>query len=128
MKASELYTLALEDYKAVICSKQITFLDYCKEHRICYGGIKTWMYRNSITLSQLRESLPHPVKVFPSLPDKSIYPLSIQHPDHADSSPRKGGSPCIKGVNITFPDGVTVTIKEITREDLNKFILTYTNQ
>jgi len=29
----------------------------------------------------------------------------------------------VKGVNITFPDGVIVSIKEITREDLNQFIL-----
>jgi hypothetical protein len=33
----------------------------------------------------------------------------------------------LKGVNITFPDGVIISIKEISQEDLNKFIQTYSN-
>ena len=59
---------------------------------------------------------------------QQLYPLSFIK--EASEKPVFAGNvfPVLKGVNITFPDGVIITIKEISQEDLNKFIQTYFNQ
>jgi hypothetical protein len=37
MKASELYALAIEEYKQICILCTMTLRDYCKERHICYG-------------------------------------------------------------------------------------------
>ena len=133
MKASELYALAIEEYRQICILSSMTLRDYCKERHVCYGGIHNWMSRHSIKVADLK---PRPV-----LPDTSastpeqascegqqLYPLSFIK--EASEKPVFTGNvfPVLKGVNITFPDGVIITIKEISQEDLNKFIQTYFNQ
>ncbi len=131
MKASELYTLAIEEYRQICILSTMTLRDYCKERHICYGGIQNWMSRHSIKVVDLK---PRPV-----LPEVSasteqttcegpqIYPLSFTK--EASEKPVFAGNvfPVLKGVSITFPDGVIISIKEISQEDLNKFIQTYFN-
>lgn len=132
MKASELYTLAIEEYKQISISCTMTLRDYCKERHICYNGIQCWMSRHSIKVVDLK---PRPVlpEVSASAHEqascegKQIYPLSFTK--EASEKPVFAGNvfPVLKGVNITFPDGVIISIKEISQEDLNKFIQTYSN-
>ena len=132
MKASELYTLAIEEYKQISISCTMTLRDYCKERHICYHGIQCWMSRHSIKVVDLK---PRPVlpEVSASAHEQSscegqqIYPLSFTK--EASEKPVFAGNvfPVLKGVNITFPDGVIISIKEISQEDLNKFIQTYSN-
>ena len=133
MTASELYTLAIEEYKQISISCTMTLRDYCKERHICYNGIQCWMSRHSIKVVDLkpRPVLPE-VSAFAheqaSCEGQQIYPLSFTK--EASEKPVFAGNvfPVLKGVNITFPDGVIITIKEISQEDLNKFIQTYFNQ
>jgi len=132
MKASELYTLAIEEYKQISISCTMTLRDYCKERHICYNGIQCWMSRHSIKVVDLK---PRPVlpEVSASAHEQSscegqqIYPLSFTK--EASEKPVFAGNvfPALKGVSITFPDGVIISIKEISQEDLNKFIQTYSN-
>ena len=110
----------------------MTLRDYCKERHICYNGIQCWMSRHSIKVVDLK---PRPVlpEVSASAHEQSscegqqIYPLSFTK--EASEKPVFAGNvfPVLKGVNITFPDGVIIYIKEISQEDLNKFIQTYSN-
>ncbi len=58
MTASELYTLAIEEYKQISISCTLTLRDYCKERHICYNGIQCWMSRHSIKVVDLK---PRPV-------------------------------------------------------------------
>lgn len=132
MTASELYTLAIEEYKQISISCTMTLRDYCKERHICYNGIQCWMSRHSIKVVDLK---PRPVlpEVSASAHEQSscegqqIYPLSFTK--EASEKPVFAGNvfPALKGVSITFPDGVIISIKEISQEDLNKFIQTYSN-
>ena len=132
MKASELYSLAIEEYKQISISCTMTLRDYCKERHICYNGIQCWMSRHSIKVVDLK---PRPVlpEVSASAHEQSscegqqIYPLSFTK--EASEKPVFAGNvfPALKGVSITFPDGVIISIKEISQEDLNKFIQTYSN-
>ena len=132
MTASELYTLAIEEYKQISISCTLTLRDYCKERHICYNGIQCWMSRHSIKVVDLK---PRPVlpEVSASAHEQSscegqqIYPLSFTK--EASEKPVFAGNvfPALKGVSITFPDGVIISIKEISQEDLNKFIQTYSN-
>ena len=132
MKASELYTLAIEEYRQICILSTMTLRDYCKERHICYGGIQNWMSRHSIKVVDLK---PRPVlpEVSASTYEQAssegqqIYPLSFTK--EASEKPVFAGNvfPVLKGVSITFPDGVIISIKEISQEDLNKFIQTYSN-
>jgi len=129
MKASELYTKTIEGYKQEIVVSPITLSDYCKTHHVNYKGIQLWMSRNSITVAQLKKEITahsDSSSDFPAVQTESgqqIYPLSFQVGGAKKEDIRKSSYSCVKGVNITFPDGVIVSIKEITPEDLNKFIL-----
>nr|WP_321377228.1 hypothetical protein [uncultured Bacteroides sp.] len=129
MKASELYTKTIEGYKQEISVSPITLHDYCKTHHVNYKGIQLWMSRNSITVAQLKRKItvhsdsPSDFPVVQTESGQQIYPLSFQTAGVQKQDIRKSTYSCVKGVNITFPDGVIVSIKEITQEDLNKFIL-----
>lgn len=129
MKASELYTKTIEGYKQEISVSLITLRDYCKTHHVNYKGIQLWMSRNSITVAQLKRGVtvhsdsPSDYPVVQTESEQRIYPLSFQAAGVQKQDIRKSTYSFVKGVNITFPDGVIVSIKEITREDLNKFIL-----
>jgi hypothetical protein len=131
MKASELYTKTIEGYKQEISVSPITLRDYCNTHHVNYKGIQLWMSRNSITVAQLKKGITvhsDSPSDFPAVQTESgqqIYPLSFQAGAAKKEDIRKSTYSCVKGVNITFPDGVIVSIKEITPEDLNKFILSY---
>ena len=132
MKASELYALAIEEYRQICILSTMALRDYCKERHICYNGIQCWMSRHSIKVVDLK---PRPVlpEVSASAHEQSscegqqIYPLSFTK--EASEKPVFAGNvfPVLKGVSITFPDGVIISIKEISQEDLNKFIQTYSN-
>lgn len=128
MKASELYTKTIEGYKQENSVSLITLRDYCKEQHVNYKGIQNWMSRNSITVSQLKKSPTMHSNSFSDFravqteSEQQIYPLSFQAAGVQKEGVRKSAYSCVKGVNITFPDGVIVSIKEITGEDLNKFI------
>lgn len=129
MKASELYTKTIEGYKQEIVVSPITLSDYCKRHHVNYKGIQLWMSRNSITVAQLKKEITaysdssSDFRAVQTESGQQIYPLSFQVGGAKKEDIRKSSYSCVKGVNITFPDGVIVSIKEITPEDLNKFIL-----
>ena len=127
MKASELYTLAIEDYKQVVRICNMTLRDYCKERHICYNGIQHWMSRHSIKVAELKPVLAQSQSSVSTSDEPHLYPLTFAK--DVSEKPILTGNlfPMIKGVNITFPDGVIISIKEIRQEDLNKFILTYSN-
>lgn len=128
MKPSELYSQAIENYRKAVRLKNMTLRDYCKEHHLKYNALQHWMSRNSITVAELKGVTPKQPDSFSdnvvieTKSGKQIYPLSFPMSSVQD------GYVCnrfLKGVNITFPDGVIVSIKEISREDLNNFIHSY---
>lgn len=132
MEASERYSQAVKDYQEMIQKTSITLSSYCKSHHINSNGMMKWMSRNKITVKGLKPVTPQPKQVVavskaqiagPS--SQQIFPLSFKTtPSEEDRDARKTTS-LLKGVSITFPDGVIVSIKETGWYDLGKFVAFY---
>jgi hypothetical protein len=126
------YTQHLRENKS--CHLSLT--KYCQQRNVSLKSVSQWMTRHGISASQLKvEALPElysPViaEVTPAdHSEKMLIPIAF----HSHSSNKRNISASennflIKGVNITFPDGVIVTIKEVVQQDLNQFIRSYNNR
>jgi hypothetical protein len=91
------------------------------------------MKKNSITVKSLKQGIKSspaasvsPKSSEGQAMEQQMFPLSFQSTGLAEqnSLPDKGLMP-LKGVSITFPDGVIVSVKEISRRDLSEFINLY---
>jgi len=113
MKASALYEKTLQDYSALLPMLKVSLSKYCKDHRVNYRGLSNWMHENSIPAPK------PPRKVQPVLPVTTFSPVTIL-------PPMTSGSPSpammLKGVQITLPNGVHVSIGEISGRDMTSLI------
>ena len=109
MTAHDLYTRTLSDYKSCLCSSPaLTLRSYCRERHVNYHGMCLWLSRHGISIRELR-------------PSSSV--TTAKEPASSSSSPDM-----LYGVTITFPDGVTVSIKQGSSFSVSRFIDRYNSK
>jgi len=117
MKAAELYIKTLQGYSSILPALKISLSSYCKEHRVNYRGLCDWLRANTLPVSGLTG------QETPELPVPPFAPVSILTPE---SSVKKSYSPSLvlllKGVEITCPNGLHVSIREISGKDMSVLI------
>jgi len=117
MKAADLYLKTLQGYSSLLPVLKISLSSYCKEHRVNYRGLCDWMRSNTIAVSGLTG------QDTPELPVPPFAPVSILTPE---PSGKKSYCPSpvlmLKGVEITSPNGLHVSIREISGKDMSVLI------
>ena len=106
MKAAGFYKKEFEGYISACSNGKISLSCYCKTHRIQYRGFLGWAHRNGLSLPKSKhESLTS---------STSFVPVAILPPQlPAKVAPCVSTAGFLKGVRISFPEGVNVFIKEI---------------
>ena len=130
MNNSDLYSKLLEDYKRALCSCDIPLYDYCLIYHISYNSFQAWMRKQNMTLKEFN---PAPrdhdnldsVSCTLGVTDSSqhIYPLSFHASPVEEKFVCEQIPSCIKGVNITFPNGMEVSIEDVTAKELDTLLL-----
>lgn len=107
MTAHALYTQTLSEYKSrLISSPCLTLRSYCHECHVNYHGMELWLSRHGIRIRELRSSLSA------SSSEKPVPCFSPLVPSSAPSARPSSSSDMLYGINITFPDGVIISIKQ----------------
>ena len=117
MKAAELYAQTLHGYSNLLPVLKVSFSQYCKEHKVNYRGLCTWMRENRIPVPRSKQSF------HPSLMSPSLAPVSILAPESSGMNPSCPSSVAmLKDVQITCPNGIHVSIREISGNDMSVLI------
>lgn len=110
----------IELYKSHLlddCDRKLTMSAFCRLHGIRLKSIYVWMNRRGITLKTLQAEV-NLIKGSNSDDLSQSTPMNLQN-EYVK---------CIElmnGVEITFPDGVLISIKETTPRSLETFINLY---
>lgn len=131
MDANLLFPRIIEDYKNHLRKspdKYLSFELFCTPYHIRVKSIRQWMRRHSLDVSTLYYSVllekynSDPNFVLPSpLGNRKNISCNIDKAStHTPSS-----SEVIKGVCVTFPDGIAISIRQTTASALTKFIDSY---
>jgi hypothetical protein len=125
MKTAEDYEKALQGYLSILPVLKISLFKYCKEHKVNYHGLCYWMRKNSIPV-------PKPNQQDTScIPLPSFAPVTILAPQSAGRLPscpslfrpaHNTAAGILQGVEISLPNGVHVSIREISRKDMSGLI------
>lgn len=128
------YPLIVEDYKQHLRSfpdSYLSFQSFCEPYNVRVQSVRQWMRRRGIDLSVLY----YEILLERSTRDPGIdIPRTFGHgrkssPSAVEEKPAsvQAVSPpeVLKGVSITFPDGVTVNIRQAHAPALTKFIESY---
>lgn len=120
MTAHDLYTRTLSDYKSCSCSSPaLTLRSYCRERHVNYHGMCLWLSRHGISIRELRPSSSVTTAKEPASSFSRLLPVC--------SSPSSSPD-MLYGVTITFPDGVTVSIKQGSSFSVSRFIDRYNSK
>jgi hypothetical protein len=117
MKAAELYAKTLQGYSLIHPVLKVSLSSYCKDHRIYYRGFRQWMRENAIPVPKSQKQMP------PSLPVPSFAPVTILAPPFPDKQPfNPSPAGMLRGVQIKLPNGLHVSIREISGRDMTFLI------
>jgi hypothetical protein len=117
MIAAELYKKTLEGYLLLPATSPVSLKEYCKEYRINYRGLRSWMKTFSISTPKVKRSSAC------AETSSSFVPLSILPPQSMDKlTSVVSVSGLLKDVNISLTNGVNVTIREINNQDMIELI------
>jgi hypothetical protein len=117
MNSAELYSKTLQGYSSILSVLNVSLSSYCKEHKVNYRGLRTWMRENSLPVPKSKQSING------VLPVPLIAPVTILSPERSGtnpSCPSPGGM--LKGVQITLPGGLHLSIREISAQDMTSLI------
>jgi hypothetical protein len=115
MKAALLYAKTLQDYSSLLSEKRVSLLFYCKERGINYYGLRQWMKDNSIPSPKPQQKN--------EVTATSFIPVKILASSSSVAQPAYGTvSGILKGVNISLPNGMKVSIHEISGRDMIEII------
>ncbi|GAB6119726.1 hypothetical protein JCM30204_08750 [Dysgonomonas termitidis] len=109
---------AVKDYKECLkTDPYLSFKTYCRDNSINYKKILDWMQRHGIYMRQLQDEARGE-----DLANGNCQPTFIQfrpqsHPVMANSA--------LKGVSITFPNNISLTLQECTSESLISLLSLY---
>jgi len=117
MIAAELYEKTLQDYVSLLPVLRVSLSTYCRAHRVYYRGLVNWMRKDGIPLP------PSNHEAAPVLPVCSFAPVSILPPQSPAGMPRlQSPAGVLKGVRIALPNGIHVSIRQISGEDMTGLI------
>lgn len=133
------YPLIVEDYKhhlRTFPDSYLSFQSFCFPYKVRVESVRQWMRRHGLDLSTLYyEILLERSAIDPSF----VIPRTFGEQHHHSSADVKTPSAAasaataevnvspevIKGISITFPDGVMVNIRQASAAALTKFIESY---
>ena len=117
MQHNPLFPRIVEEYKSHLrthCERPLSFSAFCRGYNIRYSSITQWMRRHRLSVEILR------YEVF-----LEGYPVnSLVNSVETKQKERIQGDH-LKGVSITFPDGVIVAIRQSSASALSNFIDSY---
>ena len=118
-QASTRYRKAVDGYKSRLKDNpDLTMYDYCKEQNINYSRLIGWMGRHGVSVIKLRHELRKETEC--SLSDIDSGNAFIQF---VPSSRTTSGN--LRGISITFPDGVNLTLQESSVESVISLLTIY---
>ncbi|MDD4821706.1 MAG: hypothetical protein PHI48_04010 [Bacteroidales bacterium] len=132
MNNSALYYKFLEDYKRALCSCEIPLHEYCLMHRISYNSFRSWMFKQDLTIEEFNpelrvhdnsDSSQYTLKVTES--SQHIYPLSFHTSPVEEKIVCEQNPSGIKGVKITFLNGMEISIADVTAKELATLLRSY---
>lgn len=118
-QAASCYNKVIEGYKSRLRNEpDLKLSDYCREsHTYCHGVIG-WMKSQGISIHKLRREASD--DAFRNVSASGTAGTFIQF----DPAPRPSSSN-LRGVSITFPDGVNLTLQESSVEGLVSLLTIY---
>lgn len=132
MDANLSYPHIIEDYKKHLrefTENHLSFESFCLPYHVRVKSVRQWMYRHGLDVSTLYyEVLLEKCNSDPDFVLPSGMGSRRNHCSPTENQPSSGhSSSCesIKGVRVTFPDGVVINIRQTTASALNKFIRSY---
>lgn len=131
------YPLIVEDYKHHLRAypdSYLSFQSFCQPYKVRVESVRQWMRRRGLDLNTLyyevllERSATDPSFVIPPTfgrERRSSSSANIEKCDHPSSVEVSVPAEIMKGVSITFPDGVIVNIRQASATGLTKFIESY---
>lgn len=119
VQAASRYAKVIENYKSRLKDNpDLKLSEYCKETHTNYNGAVKWTKRHGISLLELRREA------------RGTSPGSSSDVDSSGTfiqfaPPRRPASECLRGVSITFPDGVNLTLQESSVENVISLLTVY---
>jgi len=118
MSMSSANMKAIKDYKECLKANPfLSFKTYCRHNAINYKKILAWMQRHGIYMKQLQVEVRKEVPI-----DNELQPTFIQFRPQSHPSPFDS---VLKGVSITFPNNVNLTLQECTSANLISLLSLY---
>ena len=118
-QAASRYRKVIEDYKSKLRSNpDLKLSEYCKESHTNYSGVIDWTKRHGISILELRREAR----------DGTLGSSASSEADGAfiqfmPSSRSTSGN--LRGISITFPDGVNLTLQESSVESVISLLTVY---
>lgn len=118
-QAASRYRKVIEDYKSKLRSNpDLKLSEYCKESHTNYSGVIDWTKRHGISILELRREARGETGGRLARPE-SEGPFIQFMP----SSRTTSGN--LRGISITFPDGVNLTLQESSVESVISLLTVY---
>jgi len=111
------------EYKSRLSyNPRLRLSDLCWELRTDYGSLRGWCKNNGISIRDLKkEAILRVGADIPVMPVDHVKPSFIRFIPGATA----GSTAALRGVNVTFPDGVSMTIQESSVEDVISLLSSY---
>jgi hypothetical protein len=117
MKSADLYVKTLQGYSSLLPVLKKSLFSYCKDYKVNYRGLRQWMRENAIAIPKSKQQFD------PAEPVSSFSPLVILDPPSPDKHSFCSSSlGMLRGVQITLPNGLHVSIREISGTDMSVLI------
>lgn len=114
-KASERYRRTIEGYKArLVTEPDLRLKSYCREVCCDYHSLGHWCSRHGVSVASIRSEVLSSCSSVKTSQESKDPELFVQFRPALPSSV----SCPIKGVSITFPDGINLTLQECHVEEL----------
>ena len=117
-KASSRYRDTLEKFKNRLALDPSSSLrEFCHEVHVDYNGMKSWYSHHNVSIRNLRKEAEQ-IRLQDSQESQSkfvqVRPAAVpQHLNGQDCHPAMLQPSMLKGVSITFPEGIVMSMSEI---------------
>lgn len=129
MDANLSYPHIIEDYKNHLrnsVDSHLSFESFCLPYHVRVKSVRQWMRRHGLDVSTLYyDVLLERCKSDPTFVLPSPVGRRRNISSHLDNASSCSPSEMIKGISVTFPDGVIINIRQTTASALTKFIECY---
>ena len=118
-QATSRYRKVIEGYKSRLMSNpDLNLSEYCKESHTNYRGVIDWTKRRGISILELRRKARGETLVRSANPKSDGNFIQFMPSSRATSC-------ALRGVSITFPDGVNLTLQESSVESVISLLTVY---